>query len=435
MSMSRLQRDRGFPKNVTAEREERVRILKDLAELDQVLMECDAAQSDDHLRQIFTTFEMRPPPAPEDPLSEEYHAHQMKLYEMIAGREYDLDNEATPFDLEQCVRRPFPYSTGSCRTAGEQLMAVGYLIRLMELKPGARVLEFGPGWGNTTIALAQLGFDVTAVDIDPKFCELIERRAAQVGAAVRTINRDFLWTESAGEQFDVVLFFECFHHASDHLRLLKSLHRVLKPGGRILLGGEPIEPAFPQPWGLRLDGQSLWSIRKFGWMELGFTEEYFQTALRATGWRGLRHASADVPWMKVWELSRASEPLSFNATDPRFGTQTGDRAGTGIRLTGAAGYGLFGPYVKLAPGTYRVAVVFGERASGEAIMDIAADKGRKILNQRTFNSNVGNDGDRIELTLELLEALADAEVRIRGASGFTGLITKVEFIPLDQFAS
>lgn len=409
-----------------------MRILTDLSELDQVIRECDAAESDDHLRQIFTTFEMKPPLAPEDPLSSEYHAHQMDLYRRTSGREYSIVNEATPFDIEECLKKPFPYSTGSCRTTGEQLIAIGYLIRQMNLTPGAKVLEFGPGWGNTTVALAQMGFDVTAVDIEPKFCTLVERRAAQVGASVRTVNDDFLWSEVVDDQFDVVMFFECFHHAADHLRLLRSLHRILKPGGRIILGGEPIDPNFPQPWGVRLDGQSLWSIRKFGWMELGFTEDYFRTALAATGWRGECYASLDVPWMKVWELSRAAEPFSFKATDARLGTQTGERTDAGIRLRGSAGYGLFGPYIRLAPGAYRVVVIFSEKASGEAVIDVAANKGTHILCQKAFNSNVGDDGAQVELTLNLQEILTDAEVRIRGLDGFTGLITKVEFVPLHE---
>jgi hypothetical protein len=33
---------------------------------------------------------------------------------------------------------------------------------------------------------------------------------------------------------------------------------------------EPITDDFGEPWGLRLDGMSAWSIRKHGWLELGF---------------------------------------------------------------------------------------------------------------------------------------------------------------------
>ena len=50
-------------------------------------------------------------------------------------------------------------------------MAIGFLLRAMALPPGARVLEFGPGWGHTSLMLAQLGHRVTVVDIEARFCE------------------------------------------------------------------------------------------------------------------------------------------------------------------------------------------------------------------------------------------------------------------------
>jgi predicted O-methyltransferase YrrM len=31
----------------------------------------------------------------------------------------------------------------------------------------ARVVEFGPGWGNSTLTMAMAGLDVTAVDVEP----------------------------------------------------------------------------------------------------------------------------------------------------------------------------------------------------------------------------------------------------------------------------
>jgi cyclopropane fatty-acyl-phospholipid synthase-like methyltransferase len=78
------------------------------------------------------------------------------------------------------VVRPFPY-TASCQVAGTHLGAIAFLLRTMQLQPGARVLDVGAGWGNTTLALAQLGFDVAALDIEPRFCELIRERARRAG--------------------------------------------------------------------------------------------------------------------------------------------------------------------------------------------------------------------------------------------------------------
>ena len=93
----------------------------------------------------------------------------MSLYKRISGRNYDPLNEVTEFDVEAASRRPFPYYTGSSRTVGFFTMGVGYLLHAMSLPAGARVVEFGAGWGNTTIAMAMSGVDVTAVDIEGRF--------------------------------------------------------------------------------------------------------------------------------------------------------------------------------------------------------------------------------------------------------------------------
>lgn len=94
-----------------------------------------------------------------------------------------------------------------------------------------------------------------------------------------------------GAKFDLVMFFETFHHALDHQDLMKSLHDVVADNGRILFAGEPIVPAegywapiIPFPWGLRLDALSLSAVKNYGWMELGFQEAYFLELMRRTGW-------------------------------------------------------------------------------------------------------------------------------------------------------
>jgi len=228
----------------------------------------------------------------------------MALYETLSGKAYRLENEATPIDVDSMVIRPFPYCTNSSQVIGTQLISIGSLLHRLQVPPGGRVLEFGPGWGNTTLALAMGGYCVTAVDISESFCELIRRRAEHAGVTINVVHSDFMWAESVTEPYDAVVFFECFHHCDDHLRLLRALHRAVKPGGRVYFGGEPITDGFPVPWGLRLDGESLWAIRKHGWLELGFTESYFVKALESTGWAVTKHASSEHFAANIWEAVR-----------------------------------------------------------------------------------------------------------------------------------
>jgi SAM-dependent methyltransferase len=284
-----------------------MQVLTTLDELDAKLEECDSAlkQSDAAMRQVFAGFRMDfSTQVPVDPFSPEYTEFQMALYRRISGKGYTPQNEKTKFDVAKADRRPFPYYTGSCRTAGFFTMGVGFLLHCLNLPPGARVLEFGAGWGNTTMAMAMLGLDVTAVDIEPDFCDLLRLRARRHEVDVTVVNEDFLWAETVQEPFDAVVFFECFHHCADHRRLLAALDHAVKPGGRVYFGAEPILSDFPLPWGLRMDGESLWAIRNNGWMELGFNEAYFREALIRAGWTADKHVYPDIGWAAVWEARR-----------------------------------------------------------------------------------------------------------------------------------
>lgn len=262
-------------------------LISSLDELDAALrrMEAAAAISDDELRRGFLTFAMRfPPDLPPDPDSAEYRARQFALYEWLHGRPYAVTNEVSQFEVAAAADRPFPFHTNSAETVGDQLMAIGYLIRTMDLAAGSRVLEFGPGWGNSTIALARAGCQVTVVDIERNFLDLIAERARRKHLAVESHHGDFSLIARLNQVFDAVLFFESFHHCSDHQALVAGLDRVVAPGGRVFFAGEPIAEDFPVPWGLRPDGESLWSIRRHGWLELGFQERYFRDLLSRHGW-------------------------------------------------------------------------------------------------------------------------------------------------------
>lgn len=275
---------------------QRPTVVHTLDELDAMLAMLDraAAVSDDELRRGFGAFRMsldRPMPA--DPFAEDYRRAVLQTYEWLHGGPYSPANEHTLFDAERALGVPFPYATGSCATVGDYLVNVGRIIRLLRLPPRSRVLELGPGWGILTVALAQMGHQVTAVDCSAEFAALIEARATQVGATVRAVVGDFSAVADLQEQFDAVVFFASFHHCTDHLRLLADLQRVVAPGGRLVFGAEPIERHFYAPWGLRLDGESLWAVRTQGWFELGFRTSYFLKALGRTGWRAVEIGRSD----------------------------------------------------------------------------------------------------------------------------------------------
>jgi ubiquinone/menaquinone biosynthesis C-methylase UbiE len=285
-------------------------VVRTLDELDAMMATLDvaAAESDDALRRAFERFRMDLDlQLPDDPYSDEYRRSVFSLYEWLHGAPYSTSNEIMPIDVERTADVPFPYRTQSAPTVGNYLIAIGHVIRTLDLPPGSKVLEFGAGWGTTTIALARMGYDVTAVDIGPSFVDVISTRAARVHAAVKTVVGDFSVVHELEDQFDAVLFFESFHHCSDHLSLLSGLDRVVAKRGRVLFAAEPIAAGYPVPWGLRLDGESLWAIRKNGWFELGYDEEYFVQTLRRFGWQVEKVHCSATPWGLIYVATRVDD--------------------------------------------------------------------------------------------------------------------------------
>jgi SAM-dependent methyltransferase len=244
--------------------------------------------SEDAARQFLSGFCLRPLPGrPADPFSDAYRDWVWSLYHAVSGRPaYTTANEASPFDLEEAVATPYPYSTRSTKVVGEELVARGFIISSLGLAPPARIVEFGSGWGNLTLDLAAMGFEVTGVEVEQQFCTLAERRNRS-GTRLSMVRSGMLEFTPA-EPFDAAVFYESFHHCADHLAMLSRLAEIVRPGGKVLWAGEPVAP-MRYPWGLRLDGYSLWSTRTYGWLELGFDEAYFAEALDRTGWHGRRH--------------------------------------------------------------------------------------------------------------------------------------------------
>ena len=112
------------------------------------------------------------------------------------------------------------------------------IASLLELKPGARILDLACGHGRHSIPLAKLGFDVTGYDLSEIFLDRARADAEKQQASVRWIRGDMreLPFEDA---FDAVInmftAFGYFENPEDDLRTLQGVRRALTPGGRLLL--------------------------------------------------------------------------------------------------------------------------------------------------------------------------------------------------------
>jgi len=113
------------------------------------------------------------------------------------------------------------------------------IVATCQLKPGLTVADIGAGTGLFTRMFADaVGKDgrVIAVDISQKFLDHIQktsREARQQNVETLLCNADS--TELPAESVDVAFICDTYHHFEFPLKTMASLHRALKPGGRVIL--------------------------------------------------------------------------------------------------------------------------------------------------------------------------------------------------------
>ncbi|HEX9775403.1 MAG TPA: class I SAM-dependent methyltransferase [Actinomycetota bacterium] len=113
-------------------------------------------------------------------------------------------------------------------------------------RPYGTVLEIGAGTGFFVINLALAGLveDAHATDISPGMVEACLRNAAAAGIPMtaRTADAEALPFEDG--TFDTVLGHAVLHHLPDVEAALAEAYRVLKPGGTLVIAGEPTRIGF-----------------------------------------------------------------------------------------------------------------------------------------------------------------------------------------------
>lgn len=230
-----------------------------------------------------------------DPFTDDYAAAMRHYYEQLSGRNgYNVSRD----ELSNLPASPnpwtgvTPFTFPSSIFVGDFIEACGSVLKALCLTKGQNVLEYGFGSGQALLMLARMGIHAHGVDIDPGTIAVCQDQANAMGLDVRLQQEEF-GNGFDGQLFDGVFFFEAFHHAFDFKNLLVKLHDKITPSGKIVFAGEPIveasNPIVPYPWGLRLDGLSMYCIRKYGWMELGFQRDFFTSLLMSAGWKVTKH--------------------------------------------------------------------------------------------------------------------------------------------------
>lgn len=275
------------------------RVVRDRGELDREVAEMTAAKERSLLEWMAygASFQYHEDVAslPADPLSPEYRQTQLDLFYDLSGRSsFDpFETEGRPVEdvppeaIANVESFAYPYRTRAPEHIGNHYLAMGHILRVFgEILPvGSSILEYGSGEGFSTVALASSGYRVTAVDIDAYAVAIVDLLAKNRDVEIRPARGEFGALPDGERQYDAVFFYEAFHHCLDFIELLDLIERTVRPGGYLVLAGEPILADFPKPWGLRLDGGAVWEICTNGWLELGFNEAFFTGLLERRGWQ------------------------------------------------------------------------------------------------------------------------------------------------------
>jgi SAM-dependent methyltransferase len=113
------------------------------------------------------------------------------------------------------------------------------IIALARLKASDRALDIGAGTGLLTLAAAPKVERVCALDNSSAMCRHLEAKLAGLAIAnVDVVLASAVELPLADGSVDVVLSNYCFHHLADadKRRALDEVGRVLRPGGRLVIG-------------------------------------------------------------------------------------------------------------------------------------------------------------------------------------------------------
>ncbi|MDR7434998.1 MAG: class I SAM-dependent methyltransferase [Armatimonadota bacterium] len=108
----------------------------------------------------------------------------------------------------------------------------GHLLQLLNLQPGAKILDLACGPGRFALPLAKRGFCVVGFDLASVYLEQARKKAQEQGLFIELVQGDMREIPFEDE-FDAVInmftSFGYFDDERDHLKVLQGVHKSLKP--------------------------------------------------------------------------------------------------------------------------------------------------------------------------------------------------------------
>lgn len=164
--------------------------------------------------------------------------------------------------------------------------------------PRSRLLELGAGGGQTAVALAKSGYQVSMIELLEKSVRHAHKLKKRHQQSVQIFHGDF-YTIKLDKQFDIICYFDSFGigEDKDQVRLLQKIETWLAPKGKVL-----IEIGAPQFW----SGVAHGKITDLGACIRQYEYDFEQQRLIDYWW--LKSA----PQQKIFQSLRCYCPEDFN---------------------------------------------------------------------------------------------------------------------------
>ena len=248
-----------------------------------------------------------------------------------------IDNAASNFAVFKKAAELYPHQLTTNESSGlrtkpfdrnrghptffASMYAVLNMIQVMDLGPGATIVEVGSGAGWLTEILLGLGYLVNAIEPSTAMVDEARRRvrlfeekttlpvADSVRFVVSTLEEMDLAELRGGAH--AILFHEAFHHVIDERKSLSNAFELLREDGCLGISGDsrwiPGKTAQGAAW-------DFWDkeMSRFGTLESPFTREYLSYLLADAGFEEIQFhhgVNCFVPMenehLPVWKVATA----------------------------------------------------------------------------------------------------------------------------------
>jgi len=226
----------------------------------------------------------------------------------------------------------YPDTKRGLTLADAQRAKLEMICRKLALEPGQKLLDMGCGWGSLTVHAARdHQAKVTAVTLSGEQGGYVRQRVRGLGLGDRAEVRIQDYRDAAGGPYDAIASVEMGEHvgAANYPRFCAELHRLLRPGGRLLIqqmsrgsrapgGGPFIESYIAADMTMRPVGETVRLVENAGFEVIGVQamREHYVRTIRA--W--LDNFEDNLPAIKdilseeqirVWRLYLAGGALAF----------------------------------------------------------------------------------------------------------------------------